>query len=189
MTQHRAMPAFDRRQFLTSAAGLTLALTVAPEALTFADEALAEATGAPASLTAWVTIAPDGATTIVSPAAELGQGTFTTLALVLADELDVDWSTVKVGYPPVWDEKTYGNPQFSNFIHTVASMATRGYFTPMRIAGAPRAARRGGGEMERADRRVACRAVHGRSNSASPHHLMNYSLCPGWVGVFAKSSL
>ena len=136
MTQHRAMPAFDRRQFLTSAAGLTLALTVAPEALTFADEALAEATGAPASLTAWVTIAPDGATTIVSPAAELGQGTFTTLALVLADELDVDWSTVKVGYPPVWDEKTYGNPQFSNFIHTVASMATRGYFTPMRIAGA-----------------------------------------------------
>ncbi len=36
----------------------------------------------------------------------------------------------------MWDEKTYGNPQFSNFIHTVASMATRGYFTPMRIAGA-----------------------------------------------------
>ena len=82
MTRHQGISAFDRRQFLTSAAGLTLALTVAPEALTFADAALADA---PASLTAWVTIAPDGATTIVSPAAELGQGTFTTLALVLAD--------------------------------------------------------------------------------------------------------
>ena len=136
MTRHQGISAFDRRQFLTSAAGLTLALTVAPEALTFADEALADAPSVPPSLTAWVAIAPDGATTIVSPAAELGQGTFTTLALVLADELDVDWSRVKVGYPPVWDEKTYGNPQFSNYIHTVASMATRGYFTPMRVAGA-----------------------------------------------------
>ena len=38
--------------------------------------------------------------------------------------------------PPVWDEKTYGNPEFFNFLHTVASMATRGYFKPMRIAGA-----------------------------------------------------
>src|SRR5580704_9869293 len=136
MTRHQGTAAVDRRQFLTSAAGLTLALTLVPEALTFADAALADAPGGPASLTAWVTIAPDGATTIVSAAAELGQGTFTTLALVLADELDVDWSKVKVGYPPVWDETTYGNPQFMNYIHTVASMATRGYFTPMRIAGA-----------------------------------------------------
>jgi isoquinoline 1-oxidoreductase beta subunit len=136
MTRHQAITAVDRRRFLTSAAGLTLALTVAPEALTWPDEALADGPAAPTPLTAWVTIAPDGATTIVSPAAEIGQGTFTTLALVLADELDVDWSKVKVGYPPVWDETTYGNPQFMNYIHTVASMATRGYFTPMRIAGA-----------------------------------------------------
>src|SRR5580693_4234363 len=136
MTRHQSIATVNRRRFLTSAAGLTLALTVAPEALTWPDEALADGPAAPTPLTAWVTIAPDGATTIVSPAAEIGQGTFTTLALVLADELDVDWSKVKVGYPPVWDETTYGNPQFMNYIHTVASMATRGYFTPMRIAGA-----------------------------------------------------
>jgi hypothetical protein len=67
MTGHQGMTAVDRRRFLTSAAGLTLALTVAPEGLTWSDEALADAPGAPASLTAWVTIAPDGATTIVSP--------------------------------------------------------------------------------------------------------------------------
>ncbi|HLH94162.1 MAG TPA: molybdopterin cofactor-binding domain-containing protein [Xanthobacteraceae bacterium] len=136
MSKHANMTTLDRRKFLTAAAGLTFTLTVAPEALTLDDEALADAPSVPGSLTAWVTIAADGIITIVSPAAELGQGTFTTLALVLADELDADWSKVKVGYPPVWDEKTYGNPQFSNFIHTVASMATRGYFTPMRIAGA-----------------------------------------------------
>ncbi len=66
----------------------------------------------------------------------MGQGTFTTLAAVLADELDADWSQVRVVNPPVWDEKTYGNPEFFNFLHTVASMATRGYFKPMRMAGA-----------------------------------------------------
>jgi isoquinoline 1-oxidoreductase subunit beta len=72
----------------------------------------------------------------VSPPAEIGQGTFTALAAVLADELDADWSQVRIAYPPVWDEKTYGNPEFFYFLHTVASMATRGYFKPMRIAGA-----------------------------------------------------
>ena len=42
----------------------------------------------------------------------------------------------KLAHPPVWDETIYGNPEFFNFLHTVASMATRGYFKPMRIAGA-----------------------------------------------------
>src|SRR5438552_2781791 len=45
-------------------------------------------------------------------------------------------ANVKLVHPPEWDEKTYGNPQFFNFLHTVASMATRGYFKPMRKAGA-----------------------------------------------------
>src|SRR5262249_23759245 len=91
---------------------------------------------APFAANLWVTIATDGAISIVSPPAEMGQGTFTALAAVLADELDADWAKVKIVHPPVWDEKTYGNPQFFNFLHTVASMATRGYFQPMRIAGA-----------------------------------------------------
>src|SRR5258708_3733403 len=124
----------NRREFLTQgAAGLTLALTIAADPLAIIGEAAADA---PRSLTLWVTIATDGAITIVSPPAEMGQGTFTTLAGVLADELDADWSKVTITHPPVWDEKTYGNPEFFNFLHTVASMATRGYFKPMRMAGA-----------------------------------------------------
>ena len=129
----RASQAVDRREFLGGAAGLTFALTIAPEHLASTATAAADALF-PAN--AWVTIAADGAVTIVSPPAEMGQGTFTALAAVLADELDVDWSKVTLAHPPVWDEKTYGNPQFFNFLHTVASMALRGYFKPMRIAGA-----------------------------------------------------
>jgi len=121
----------SRREFLTGVAGFTLLLTVAPE--TFVGEASADA---PLSLNIWLTIATDGTITIVSPAAEMGQGTFTTLPAVLAEELDADWSKVKAVFPPEWNEKKFGNPQWNGLFNTTASLATRGYFKPMRIAGA-----------------------------------------------------
>src|SRR5439155_8084175 len=52
------------------------------------------------------------------------------------DELDADWAMVKPVYPPEWNEKKYGNPGWNGNFNTTASLATRGYFTPMRIAGA-----------------------------------------------------
>jgi len=121
----------NRREFLTGAAGFTLLLTVAPD--TFMGEALADA---PLSPNVWLTIAIDGTITVVSPAAEMGQGTFTTLPAVLAEELDADWSKVRAIFPPEWNEKKFGNPQWSGLFNTTASLATRGYFKPMRIAGA-----------------------------------------------------
>src|ERR1700731_386277 len=137
--QHRQVGAdgasnVGRRDFLKrTAAGLTFAFTLAADRSSILGEAVADT---PLAANLWVTITPDGTITIVSPPAEMGQGTFTALAAVLADELDADWSQVRLVSPPVWDEKTYGNPEFFNFLHTVASMATRGYFKPMRIAGA-----------------------------------------------------
>jgi isoquinoline 1-oxidoreductase beta subunit len=127
---------FSRRDFLGAATGLTLALTVSPDPLAFMDtgEALADA---PMSPNVWVSIATDGTITIVSPAAEMGQGTFTTLPAVLADELDADWAKVKPVFPPEWTEKKYGNPGYDNYaFQTSASFATRGYFKAMRMAGA-----------------------------------------------------
>jgi len=120
----------NRRDALTGAAGLVFALTVCPERF---GEALADAPLAP---NLWVAIATDGTIAIVSPAAEMGQGTFTTLPAVLADELDADWAKVHPVAPPEWSEAKYGNPQWNGLFNTTASLATRGYFKPMRIAGA-----------------------------------------------------
>src|SRR5262249_1539078 len=100
----------SRRDFLGAAAGLTLALTATPDPLALAGEGLLSDARADGLLSANVglTIATDGTITIVSPAAEMGQGTFTTLPAVMADEFDADWSKVKPVFPPEWNEKKFG---------------------------------------------------------------------------------
>ncbi|HLH96633.1 MAG TPA: molybdopterin cofactor-binding domain-containing protein [Xanthobacteraceae bacterium] len=124
---------FSRRQILGTAAGFTLALTIRPEQFAGMEEAVADAPLAP---NAWLTITPDGTITIVSPAAEMGQGSFTTVPVFIAEELDADWSKVKPIFPQVWDEKKYGNPEYNMSFQTSASASVRGYFKPARLAGA-----------------------------------------------------
>jgi isoquinoline 1-oxidoreductase subunit beta len=124
----------SRRAFLKESAGLTLALAIVADPLHVA--AHAAAAQAPYAPTLWLTIATDGTITVVSPAAELGQGSFTTLPLILAEELDADWSKVRMAYPPVWDGKKYGNPEYGDVLSTTSSFAVFGYFRAMRIAGA-----------------------------------------------------
>src|SRR5262245_6663947 len=129
----------DRRSFLKeTAAGLTFTLTVAADPRVLTGDALmseAQAADAPLSASVWVTIAPDGTITIVSPAAEMGQGSFTSLPLIIAEELDADWSKVRPVLPPQWDEKMFGNPLNGAF-QTSASASVHGYFKALRIAGA-----------------------------------------------------
>src|SRR5205085_5764452 len=85
---------------------------------------------------AWINSASDGKITIVSPAAEMGQGSFTSLPLIIAEELDADWAKVTPILPPTWDEKTYGNPGYTGTFQTSASASINGYFKALRIAGA-----------------------------------------------------
>ena len=66
----------------------------------------------------------------------MGQGSFTTLPAIIAEELDADWSKVRPIQPPSWDEKKYGNPEYGMTFQTSASASVRGYFKPARIAGA-----------------------------------------------------
>ena len=138
MTKHDSMAAFSRRNFLKSTAGLTLALTIVPDALSPFAEAFAEApdAAAPYGPNVWLTISPDGTITVVSPAAEMGQGSFTSLPIILAEELDADWAKVKPVFPTDWDDKKYGNPAYGYAFQTSASASVNGYFTPVRIAGA-----------------------------------------------------
>src|SRR4051794_19745110 len=123
MTQTRST-AVSRRDFLKeTAAGLTLALTLSAGRL-----GEASADGTPFAPGVWLTIAIDGTISIVSPAAEMGQGSFTTLPLIIAEELDADWAKVKPILPPQWDDKAYGNPAYGGAFQTSASASVHGYF-------------------------------------------------------------
>ena len=96
------------------------------------DAAAATAEFAP---NAWVTIGEDGIVTIVPPAVEMGQGVRTSLPLILAEDLDADWSKVRIGATPD-DAQLYGNPIFQNQLTTVGSLAVTGYYEKLRLAGA-----------------------------------------------------
>lgn len=89
------MPKIDRRAFLASsaAAGFTLGFSVP-----FADEAAAQA-ALPPEVNAWVVIKPDDTVVIRIARVEMGQGTLTGLAQLVAEELECDWSKVTTEYP------------------------------------------------------------------------------------------
>jgi len=133
MTEHPFTMHMSRRQVMTGAAGLTFAI-----ALGRIDGAAA----VPASemqgkaLSPWVSIAPNGTISIMSPATEMGQGSTTSLPLIFAEELDADWSKVRIVPAPVI-EKIFGNPSFGGGVmYTAGSNAVTGYFKPLRTFGA-----------------------------------------------------
>jgi isoquinoline 1-oxidoreductase subunit beta len=121
----------SRRQIMIGAASLTFAL--ARDGGTAAQAASPSGDGTP--LSPWVSIAPDGTVSIVSAAAEMGQGSMTSLPLILAEELDADWDKVRVHPAPVI-ERIYGNPAFGGAMYTAGSTAVTAYFEPLRIFGA-----------------------------------------------------
>ena len=115
--------ALSRRHFLTVALAAGGALTVGLNAR--ADGAKSQTT----QLSAYIAVAPDDTITIRARMPEIGQGIKTGLAVIIAEELDADWSKVVVETAPV-DEKTYGE-QFAG-----GSMSTPISYDPMRRAGA-----------------------------------------------------
>src|SRR6202051_4687969 len=82
----------------------------------------------------WVTISTDDTVAIMSPAAEMGQGSLTSLPLILAEELDADWAKVRVIVAPPNDE-LYKNPGFG-YMYTAGSNAVTSYFKELRVFGA-----------------------------------------------------
>ena len=128
-----------RREFLVgvgvSGLGLVFGIDLKP-AMGAATEIDKEGTGAGVNLP-WVRIAPDGVITIMAPAAEMGQGTMTALAIVFAEELDADWNKVSVEFSPS-DDSIYGSPLsfFFGMMVTAASTAVMAYYKNMRLYGA-----------------------------------------------------
>ena len=121
----------SRRQVMIGAAGLSFAITLGSRV----DAAEAASEGAGQALTPWVSVAPDGTITIMSAATEMGQGSMTSLPLIIAEELDADWGKVKIVPAPV-NEKIYGNPGFGGMMYTAGSNAVRSYYDNLRLFGA-----------------------------------------------------
>jgi len=93
----------------------------------------AEAATAATPIGAWIKISPDNIVAIYAPQSEMGQGVMTSLPMLVAEELDADWSRVIVDAPQV--DKAYNNPPFQTMA-TGGSSAIRGFFMPLRQAGA-----------------------------------------------------
>jgi isoquinoline 1-oxidoreductase beta subunit len=120
----------SRRQVMVGALGLSFAFVASRvEAAVPASQVTGK------SISPWVAIAPDGSITIMSPATEMGQGSMTSLPRILAEELDADWSKVRIVPAPPIDE-IYGNPGFGGMLYTAGSNAVRSYYEPLRIFGA-----------------------------------------------------
>lgn len=124
----------NRRTFLASSTGLTFSLALGGSMLMSKN---AQAADPAIKLNAWITIGTDDTVTMMVPTAEMGQGTTTALPLILAEELDADWTKVKAEFAPP-NPKVYGNPHhlLNGGQATLASVAVAGYFTPLRVLGA-----------------------------------------------------
>lgn len=125
----------SRRRFMTGAAGLTFGVAVATPGLRELAVGAAEAATGSSKINNWVTVFTDGTVVIQSPAAEMGQGSLTSLPLIVAEEMDADWSKVRiVAAPP--NNRIYGNPAFRYLQYTAGSATVTGYFTNLRQFGA-----------------------------------------------------
>ncbi len=121
----------NRRDFLKSLAAGGLLVAVGPRIVAAAADAPAPAAVAPPP--GWVRIAPDGSVTILSNTSEIGQGTGTAIAQLLADEMDLDWKTVRIEMAPV--EKQFINPGWGEYA-TYGSGGVARQFPQLRKAGA-----------------------------------------------------
>jgi len=83
---------------------------------------------------AFIRIAGDGGITLIMPQVEMGQGTYTSISMILAEELDADFARVAVEHAPPSD-KLYGNPFFGIQV-TGNSNSIRAFWDPLRKAGA-----------------------------------------------------
>src|SRR5881396_199075 len=121
----------SRREFLKTSAiaggGLIVGFTL-PGAARFA-----QAAGKEAQINAYLRIAPNNAITVVCGLSEMGQGVHTAIPMLIAEELDADWSRVRVEQSGV--DKAFVNPIFG-IQATGGSTAVRGHWEPMRRAGA-----------------------------------------------------
>ncbi|MEJ2691448.1 MAG: xanthine dehydrogenase family protein molybdopterin-binding subunit [Candidatus Thiodiazotropha sp.] len=126
----------SRRRFLQGSAGLTLGFCLPVVAGSSGE--MGQAGNRSTTLfepNAFLRIGRDNSVTVISKHLEMGQGTYTGLATILADELDADWSMVKVEGAPA-DAQRYNNLLWGRVQGTGGSTAIANSWEQMRKAGA-----------------------------------------------------
>src|SRR5207302_7103485 len=88
---------------------------------------------APLAPNAWLRIGADESVLVIVDRSEMGQGVATALPMLLAEELDADWSKIKIEFAPA--DKAYTNPMFG-MQGTGGSTSVHADYTPLRKAGA-----------------------------------------------------
>jgi isoquinoline 1-oxidoreductase subunit beta len=110
--------------------GLVLSLK-----LPFASREAAAADAGEFAPNAFIGIGGDGQVILTMPYVEMGQGTYTAIAMLIAEELEVDLKDVRLEHAPP-NEKLYGNPLLAGVQATGGSTAVSAAWNPMRQAGA-----------------------------------------------------
>ena len=140
-----------RRAFIKTGAGLVIGFSLPPRLVPAPRRA-----EAPFAPNAWVRVGTDGIVTLTVDKSEMGQGSQTALAMILAEELEADWSKVRLGPVP---ENAAG---WSRRMSTGGSTAVRTSWDPLRKAGATARAMliTAAAEAWKVDR-TTCRAQNG----------------------------
>src|SRR3989442_10345114 len=116
-----------RRAFIKTGAGLVIGFYLPPRLVVAPPPRRAEAPFAP---NAWVRVGTDGIVTLTVDKSEMGQGSQTALAMILAEELEADWSNVPLRPVP---ENAAG---WSRRMSTGGRTPLRTSWDPLRKAGA-----------------------------------------------------
>src|SRR6267142_6109906 len=128
-----------RRDFLKSAGTVgAIALTIGFEWAGTARRALAgpvaPSAGASFAPNAFLRIGSDNSVTVIAKHVEMGQGAYTGIATIVAEELDADWTQVRVESAPA-DAKRYANLAFGTIQGTGGSSAMANSWLQLREAG------------------------------------------------------
>ena len=127
----------SRRAFLKKSltgAGLTIALSMTPSGCRLiGPESLKRDSTTPFHLTAWIQVIPDETVRCILNKSEMGQGVYTSLPMIIADEMEADWKNICFQAAPA--AQAYVDPVFGMQL-TGGSTSIRHMFEPLRKAAA-----------------------------------------------------
>lgn len=138
-TENPKQQTLSRRQFLVAAGGITFVVAAGTVGYFQLNKSVADKEPLPdRNISAWVRLNPDGRITFYNPAAEMGQGSLTALAVIFAEEMDADWKDVQIEPSPV-EPDIYGmqwSGELGGPMITAGSRTVKGYYNNLRHAGA-----------------------------------------------------